>query len=298
MNNLEYVKSIFKPFRYTKKGRVTILESTSGNVVVKDKNKDLYEIFNYLKTRNFDYFPNLINNHRVDANIYEYVEETTNLYPQKSEDLIKLVGLLHSKTSYYKEVRNDVYNEIFDNISNNITYYKDYYNKYYELFLKSRYMSPSEYQFVRNYSKIYASLLFCEEELKNWYELVKDNNKQRVSLIHNNLELNHFIKGENKDYLISWDKSKFDSPILDLVTLYKKEFFNIEFTSLFSLYNDINRLTEEEVKLFFILISLPDEITFEGTEFEKTKNMRMKLDYIYKTEEFLKPYYSENEIKE
>ena len=38
-------------------------------------------------------------------------------------------------------------------------------------------MSPSEYEFTRNYSKIYASLLFCEEELNNWYSLVKENNK-------------------------------------------------------------------------------------------------------------------------
>lgn len=297
MNNLEYIKSIYKPFRYTKKGNVTILESTSGNLVVKEKNKDLNDIFNYLKTRNFDYFPKLISNNRTNMNVYEYIEESTSLYPQKSEDFIKLVGLLHSKTSYYKEVRTDNYNEIFENISNNISYYKDYYNKYYELFLKSKYMSPSEYQFVRNYSKIYASLLFCEEELNNWYELVKDNSKQRVSLIHNNLDLSHFIKGENKDYLISWDKTKFDSPVLDLANLYKREFFNVEFSSLFEIYNDINRLTEEELKLLFILISLPEKIIFEGSEFEKTKNMRIKLDYIYKTEDFLKPYYSENEIK-
>ena len=297
MSNLEEIKNQFKPYRYTKKGNVTILESTSGNIVVKEKNKDLSGIFNYLKTRNFDYFPKMINSDRLNANVFEYVEDISTINPQKSEDLIKLVALLHSKTSFYKEVRNDQFQEIFDNISNNINYYKNYYNSYYELFLKSRYMSPSEYEFTRNYSKIYASLLFCEEELNNWYNLVKENNNERISLIHNNLELNHYIRGEDKDYLISWDNATFDSPVLDLVHLYKKEFFNVEFSSLFKIYNNFNQLNESELKLFFIMISLPYEIDFSGTEFEITKKMRLNLDYIFKTEEFLKPYYTKYEEK-
>ena len=84
-------------------------------------------------------------------------------------------------------------------------------------------MSPSEYEFTRNYSKIYASLLFCEEELNNWYNLVKENNNERISLIHNNLELNHYIRGEDKDYLISWDKAKIDSPVFEFYRLYRNQ---------------------------------------------------------------------------
>ena len=70
MSNLEEIKNQFKPYRYTKKGNVTILESTSGNIVVKEKNKDLSGIFNYLKTRNFDYFPKMINSDRLNANVF------------------------------------------------------------------------------------------------------------------------------------------------------------------------------------------------------------------------------------
>ena len=166
------------------------------------------------------------------------------------------------------------------------------------MFLKSRYTSPSEYEFVRNYSKIQASLLFAEQELSEWYELVKEKGKERVSLIHNNLELDHYIKDQDRDYLISWDNAKFDSPVLDLANLYKNEFFTIEFSSLFNEYMSISPLNSEELKLFFIIISLPGEISFEGTEFDKCKNMRLKLDYIFKTELFLTPYYSKNTIEE
>ena len=295
MNKLESLKSLYKPYRYTIRGNCTILETTSGNFVVKKrpKEKDLVSIFNYLKSRNFDYFPNIYSDVRDESYVYEFIEDNRVLNPQKSEDLINLVALLHSKTSYNKEVSEEIYKEIYEDIKNNIMYLKDYYKKYYELFLHDIYMSPSEYNFVRNYSKIQAALNFSENELDSWYSLVKNKKNERVSLIHNNLSLDHFIRND-KDYLISWDNTKFDTPILDLVKLYQKDFWDLEFSTLYKKYLAIANISESEQKLFFIIISLVPEIKFDGTEFECVKNMRKSLDYIYKTEEFLAPYYSTN----
>jgi len=295
MNKLESLKSLYKPYRYTIKGNCTILETTSGNFVVKSKpkNKDLYSIFNYLKSRNFDYFPEVFKDSRDGVYIYEYVEDESEINPQKSEDLINLVALLHSKTSYIKEVSEETYKEIYEDIKNNILYLKDYYLKYYELFLHDVYMSPSRYEFVRNYSKINAALNFSESELDDWYSLVSNKKNERISLIHNNLSLDHYIRSD-KDYLLSWDKTKFDTPILDLVKLYQNNFWELEFSSLYQKYLSIATLSDSEQKLFFILISLVPEIKFDGNEFENTKNMRKQLDYIFKTESFLTPYYSTN----
>lgn len=299
MNKIESLKSLYKPYRYTIKGNCTILETTSGNFVVKKrpKNKDLTSIFNYLKSRNFDYFPEVYADSRDDNYVYEYIEDNEILNPQKSEDLINLVGLLHSKTSFNKEVSEETYKEIYENIKNNILYLKDYYSKYYELFLKEIYMSPSKYEFVRNYSKIIAALNFSESELDVWYDMVKEKKNERISLIHNNLSLEHYIRGD-KDYLISWDKSKFDTPVLDIVGLYQKDFWDLEFSSLYKKYLNIAGLQDHEQKLFFILISLVPEIEFVENEFDCCKNMRKKLDYIFKTEEFLKTYYSADTTNE
>ncbi len=298
MNLTSSIKELFKPYRFTKIKNVTILESTSGNVVIKEKNKHVKNIYDYLSSRDFNYYPKLLNEDRIDANIYEYIEDFNKIYPQRNEDFIKLVALLHSKTSYIKEVTDDVYQELYENIKNNIVYYQEYYNKYYNLFLKSRYMSPSNYLFTRNYSKIQASLLFSMDNLDSWYQSSIDKVSERISLIHNNLSSDHFIKGDEKDYLISWDKSKFDSPVIDLVKLYKSEFFDMEFNSLFENYLRINPLTEEEKQLFFILISIPEELEIDKNELLSVKKMRYFLDYIYKTELFLKPYYPSNEEDE
>ena len=295
MNLSNNIKEIFKPIRYTKIKNVTILESMSGNVVIKKKNNNIKSIYDYLSTRDFNNYPRLLNYSNLEDNIYEYIEEVNKLYPQKDEDFIKLVGLLHSKTSYIKEVSKDIYQELYENILNNIEYYLEYYNKYYNLYLKSRYMSPSNYLFTRNYSKIRSSLLFSKDKLEYWYSNIENKTTERLCLIHNNLERDHYLKGCDKDYLISFDKAKFDSPVIDLVKLYKKEFFNMEFNSLFNDYLKINPLNEDEIDLFFILISIPLELNIEDNELLYVKNIRYFLDYIYKTESILESYYSSKE---
>ena len=57
-------------------------------------------------------------------------------------------------------------------------------------------------------------------------------------------------------------------------------------------------LSDDEKKLLFILLSLPDEIIFDKNEFKSCINIRNNLDYIYKTEELIRPYYLENQKEE
>ena len=293
MNKLDSLKALYKPYRYTIKGKCTIIDSTSGSFVIKDrpKNNDLIRIFTYLKSKGFNYFPDIHSNDRDNEYIYDYIEEKDVYNPHKGEDLINLVALLHSKTSYQKEVSEETYKEIYENIKNNIFYLKDYYLKYFEGYLKIIYLSPSEYEFTRNYSKIDAALSFSLKELDDWYDLVKEKKNERISLVHNNLSLDHYIKGE-EDYLISWDSAKFDTPVLDLYKFYQNNFWELDFQSIYKKYLSISPLTESEQKLFFVLISLVPEIKFSNNEFLNCKNMRKKLDYVFKTEEFLKPYYT------
>lgn len=292
--SLEVLKDIYKPLKYTIKGKTTILETTSGNFVVKDKNNNLKDLYTYLESRSFNYFPKLIDHSRKDVNVFEYVSGTDMPNEQKAEDLINLVSLLHNKTSYFKEVSEDVYKEIYENILSNINYLNEYYNNMYDIYFLEEFMRPDHYLIMRNMYKIFAALSFCENELNEWYDLVKEEKKQRVSVIHNNLETSHFIKGD-KDYLTSWDYAKVDSPILDIINFYKKEYFNYNFDVLLKDYLNRYSLNDAELKLFFIIISLPPEIKFENDIFENCKNIRKDLDYIFKTEELVRPYYSKQE---
>jgi uncharacterized protein YerC len=297
MNNLDIIKEAYKPYKYTIKGKSIIIETTLGKFVVKENKNNLKELFSYLSSRGFDNYPQIINNLRDDSLLYEYIDDIETPKEQKSIDLISLVSNLHHKTNYYKEVSEDKYQEIFDNIDSNIEYLNDYYNDLFSSYFKGIYHSPSQILFLNNFFQVQNALNFCKNELKEWFELVKKETRQRVAVIHNNLSLSHLIKN-NQDYLISWDNYKVDTPVLDIVNFYKNNFYDLDFKSIIDTYFDHFPLNESEKKLFFILINLPPKIEFKANEFNNTKNLREKLDYIFKTEKLTRPYYSTQEVKE
>ncbi|MGN1379836.1 MAG: hypothetical protein ACI4XR_05575 [Bacilli bacterium] len=295
MNSLAYIKSVYKPFRITKNKNVTIIESTEGKFVLKKENKDLYTLFNYLEKRGFTSFPKLVKNFRDEDNLFEFVNEDVIFNEQKLMDLSDVLSSLHNKTVYFKETNIDNYKEIYENIENNIKYLSNYYNTIFLKNLNEEYQSPSNYLYSRNYFKIREALNFCKDELDNWYSLVNDKEKVRVSVVHNNLAMDHFIENRDNSVLVSWDNYKIDTPVLDFVNLYHNEYLNYDFSSFLENYLNTFELLDEEKKLLFILISLPKFDVIEGTEFEKTKKVHENVLYLYKTEKLIRPYYMDND---
>ncbi len=294
MNNLSYIKSVYKPFRITKNKSAMIIDSTEGRFVLKKENKDLYTLFNYLNKRGFNNFPKLVKNFRDEENLFEYVSEDDTFKEQKLASLSGVLSSLHNKTVYFKSTSLDNYKEIYENISSNLKYISNYYNVMFLTFLNDEYQSPSKYLFSRNYFKIKEAIKFCSDELENWYNLVQDKENVRVSVVHNNLAMDHFIDNNESPVLISWDNYKIDTPVLDFVTLYHNEYLNYDFSSFLTEYLSTFELLEEEKKLLFILISIPLLVTKGNTEFENTKKMHENIIYLYKTEKLIKPYYVNN----
>lgn len=257
------------------KNKVIIEENT----VTKKRNDDVIELYDYLLTRNFDNFPKIIS--KDDRNIsYEYIKEEKYHEMTKGVEFIKVVSTLHSKTLFYKDVSKNKYKNIYNKLLGNIEYLKEYYDNMASIIEETEYMSPSMYLFIRNYSALDSSLVYAEKELKKWYKKVSNNNKERVSIIHNNLSLDHFIKGD-KSYLLSWDNYKVDTPVLDIYNFYKKEGFKLDFNYLLKIYNENLSLTDDEKKLLNILISIPPKLINIKNEVLNTINVKEFYDYIY-----------------
>lgn len=292
--SLDILKAIYKPYRYTIKGKATILETTSGDFIIKEKNKDLNELYNYLISRGFDNFPKLIDSSRKDLNVFEYVDTVNMPKEQMCDDIIDLIASLHNKTSYFKEVSEDKFKSIYEDIKSNISFLKNYYDTMYEIGFSEEFMSPATYLFMRNFYKINAALDFCDREIDEWYELIKGESKIRVSVVHNNLSIEHFLKG-NKEVLISWDNYLIDTPIIDIVKLYKNEYLNMNFSEVLERYFYKFPLLPYEQKLLFVLITMPPEIKMSNDEFNKCKNISKVIDYVFKTEDLIRPYYAEEE---
>lgn len=289
--SIEILKSIYKPYRYTIKGKSTILETTCGDFIIKPKNKDINELYTYLTNRGFMNYPKIIDSSRDEVNVFEYVEDIKLPKEQKCDDLIEIIASLHNKTSYFKEVSEDRFKSIYEDVLSNINYLSNYYNTLYEIGFNEVYASPSNYIFMRNYYKLNSALEYAKSELENWYSLVTSETKIRVCLIHNNLELNHLLN----DKLISWDNYMIDTPVIDIVKLYKKEWKNINFSEILERYMYKFPLLEYEKKLLFILISMPPEIKKSDNEFEKCKVVSEVMDYVFKTEELIRLYNAEHE---
>ena len=283
-----------KPYRYTTNGKATIVDTEMGRFVIKERSNNK-EIFSYLKSRSFDYIPSVINEDD-DYEISQFIEDTEYPSEQKIMDLVNLVSLLHNKTTHFKEVDFDDYKKIYEDVSNNIEYLTSYYNDIITYIETKVFMSPSQYLLARNISKIYAALNFCKGEIESWYKLVQNKTKQRYVVIHNNLDLSHFIKSD-KSYLTSWRKAKIGLPVFDLYILYRRHALDFDFSEILRYYEQNYPLLEEERKLFFILITLPPKIEFDKSEYENTSFINDQIDILYKTEIFISPYYSKNNIQ-
>jgi len=265
------------------RGKAKIYETDENKIVIKSKKKELTSLFEYLNTRDFNNYPKIIEENNNEIRYSYYTErQIMNEESIKDEELIKTIGSLHYKTTYFKPVSKKKYKEIYNTLIDNIDYLKDYYDKLIRKIDTERYMSPSHYLLARNYTLINSNLIYIEKELNSWFNLVKDKTKERVSIVHNNLKKDNFIRGE-ENVLISWDNYLVDTPILDIYKLYKNEYKNMDFTSLLKTYNEIYPLTKEEIKLFMIMISMPKKLETFGNEYENVLETSTLIDYTYRT---------------
>lgn len=287
-------KYALKPHRYEKNGSVMFIDTEEGRFALKPKKNKNSMIYRYLDTRSFGYYPKILSDEEDEFEITEFEEDFAVPFEQKILDLTDLVSLLHNKTTHFKEVDEADYKKIYEDIANNIEYLYSDYNDRMNIIESHIYMSPSEYLLARNISKVYAALAYAKKELDSWYELVSNLRRERLVVIHNNLNLSHFIRNKNS-YLTSWRKARVDMPIFDLYKLYLNHFLEFDFSEILKRYEKNYPLTESERKLLFILIALPDKLELTDQEYENCKIIGNSMDRLYKTEILLSPYYAKQE---
>lgn len=267
------------------KNKSKIIEDKEEKYFIKQTDKNIKELFEYLKLRSFDNIPEIIEE-TPEGIKYKFIIEKDPNNKNKYLDLANILSMLHYKTVYYKDVSKNKYREIYDKLSDKIEYMTEYYNKMIENIEMEIYPSPSHYLVSRNFSIILGALTYIKSELKKWYKLVENKTKERVVIVHNNPKLEHLIKGEEL-YLTNWDNYVVDTPILDLYKLYREEQMYNEFKMIYEEYSKNFTLTEEEKKLFFILISIPPKIEEIDNELMNTKNIKGIINYLYKSNELI-----------
>lgn len=291
MNN--YVRKIASEYnipinKITIKNNTRIIDDKI--VLKKKKNNDLNNVYKYLKSRSFDYFPEPITIDNL-YEVYPFLEDTYEPSEQKATDIMHLLGLLHSKTTFYREIDIDKNKEIYENISDELEYLNNFYNDFITMIEKEVYMSPSGYLIARNINIIFSSIYYAKHNLEEWYKKIDNNKNERVVNIHNNISLDHYIKNE-KPYLISWNKSRIDSPIYDLLSFYKNHYLDFDFDDLFHFYESGYPLKEDERLLLFTYMAIPYKIEIISDEYEMCIKINKMIEYLYKTSNLIMNYHS------
>ena len=247
--------------------------------VIKKRNDRLLELYEYLEDRGFSNYPKVLN--VDDENIEsEYIKEGKIYELYEGEELVKTLALLHNKTTELKSVSKNKYRDIYDKIASNIEYLKKYYEEMISNIEEEVYMSPSHYLFARDYSIIDSSIKYASSALKRWFKMVSSKESERVCIVHNNASSHHHIKGD-KNYLISFDNYLVDTPILDLYKFYKNEGYKLNYIKLLNIYEQTNKLEQNEKMLLNILISIPPKIEENQNEYINCEVIKKTYNYIY-----------------
>lgn len=275
--------------KITIKNNTKIINTPNGIYVFKKKvNKNIDDIYKYLYSRAFDYFSQKIDENE-EYEVYEYIEDANTPNEQKALDIMYVLSLLHSKTTYYKEIDFDYYKKIYEDTNYNLEYLYNYYNNLINAIEKEVYMSPAHYLLARNISTIFKTISFCQKSIEKWYQNIQDKTRMRQVIVHNNIDIEHILK-KDKPYLISWNKSKTDMPIYDLIVFYKKHYLDFDFIDLFHTYESRYTLLEEEKLLLFIFISIPEKLELNDTEYNLCIKISHFFDYLYKTQHLINNY--------
>ena len=81
-------------------------------------------------------------------------------------------------------------------------------------------------------------------------------------------------------------------PIYDILHFYQKYALDFDFEELFNIYENKYKLQDDEKLLLFVLMSIPQKLEYKDSEIENIRDARKILDYIYKTEMLITPYYT------
>ena len=265
---------------YKKDGNIILVNTNKGMYIIKKNNIDK-RVLEYLNNRGFKQYPDTIFDKSYTISKYEEGSNIPN--EQKMFDLIDTIGVLHSKTSFYKEVSSYDYKTIYEDILNSLEYLYKYYSNYINIIDERVIYSPSEFLLARNISYIFKSIESSRNYINDWYKKIENIDKIRVSVIHNNLDLSHFIRNK-KNFLISWDKSKIDMPIYDLYKLYNKYYLDYNFNELINRYESIYPLKDYEKELLLILINIPLKIVYTN-EYDTCVSISREIDRLYKSNE-------------
>lgn len=272
--------------------KYVIVDTDDEKYLLKMKDSNKRDIFDYLKQIRYDYYMPLENDYNDYYELYPYYEDTISEKYHKAKELVYALAILHLKTTTYVDYNHDDLKEIYEKYSEKIDNLMKYYLDLQDYLEGIDFLSPAQFLLITNISKFYSLLRVSKYKLDKWFQ-IKGENVREVLLI-NNVSLDNFRVGE-KCYFLDYKNATKGLVVYDLVDFYKNEVLNVDFPSLFNFYNSKYQLMEDEIDLFLSLISIPEKIVFSKDNYQDTLKIRKIIKYIDVTFSFVSEEDKENQ---
>lgn len=180
--------------------------------------------------------------------------------------MLRNLAKMHKKTEETIEIDTEQVTEHYESIKEKWEDDKRILEQFADDCEQRWYMSPFELQYCSTIHQVLRAQGFAMMQLDQWYENMKEKEKSRVSLIHGNLSIRHYIVDyQDKGYFISFERSTMGNPIQDLVIFYTRSLYTYPVTredryEWFQTYNKENPLSRDEKKLLLGYVTYPQKI--------------------------------------
>lgn len=260
------------PIKYTLVDNNKIITYPDKTIFIKMRSSyNIEEVYKYLDDH-------AVNNYLKPVEvtdkelIFPYFEKTSLTDDEISKRLVLNLTIWQNKTTTYQKLNLDEVKNFYESTKKEINYLFSYYRDIVLQLETKVYYLPTEYLFLRNSSIINRQLKVAADLLEEWYETVKNKERERLAYCHGKCELAHFLPIDD-GYFISLEQAHLGRVSDDIENLFRKNFSSIDLVTTYNLYQRKYPYTLDEKLFLFVKLAIPPKIDIYPCNLETNKRL-------------------------
>ncbi len=260
------------PIKYTLVDNNKIITYPDKTIFIKMRSSyNIEEVYKYLDDH-------AVNNYLKPVEvtdrelIFPYFEKTSLTDDEISKRLVLNLTIWQNKTTTYQKLNLDEVKNFYESTKKEINYLFSYYRDIILQLETKVYYLPTEYLFLRNSSIINRQLRVAADLLEEWYETVKNKERERLVYCHGKCELAHFLPIDD-GYFISLEQAHLGRVSDDIENLFRKNFSSIDLVTTYNLYQRKYPYTLDEKLFLFVKLAIPPKIDIYPCNLETNKRL-------------------------
>lgn len=260
------------PIKYTLVDNNKIITYPDKTIFIKMRSSyNIEEVYKYLDDH-------AVNNYLKPVEvtdkelIFPYFEKTSLTDDEISKRLVLNLTIWQNKTTTYQKLNLDEVKNFYESTKKEINYLFSYYRDIILQLETKVYYLPTEYLFLRNSSILNRQLRVAADLLEEWYETVKNKERERLVYCHGKCELAHFLPIDD-GYFISLEQAHLGRVSDDIENLFRKNFSSIDLVTTYNLYQRKYPYTLDEKLFLFVKLAIPPKIDIYPCNLETNKRL-------------------------